>query len=78
MFDISKLFRVLATFKSSVVNMVFPKAELQKQNFPIHVSQIINRLPKKSDTTQTMKFSSIDFFGNVTKFAGNCKFGHIY
>ena len=32
----------------------------------------------KSDTTQTMKFSIKDFFSNMTKFTGNCGFGHIY
>ena len=58
----------------------------QKENFPIYVSQIINRLSKcikrnvefKSSTTQTLKFSIKDFFSSVTKFAGNCGFGHIY
>ena len=58
----------------------------QKQNFRIDVSQIINRLSKcknrkvkfKSDTTQTMTFSIKDFFSNMTKFMGNCGFGHIY
>ena len=58
----------------------------QKQNFRIDVSQIINRLSKcknrkvkfKSDTTQIMKFSIKDFFSKMTKFVGNCRFGHIY
>ena len=67
---------MLATFKNSALNAVFP----------IYVSQIFNRLSKcknrkmkfKSDTTQTMKFSIKDFFCNMTKFTGNCGVGHIY
>ena len=31
----------------------------------------------KSDITQTMKFSTRDFFSNMTKVTGNCGFGHI-
>ena len=39
-----KLFKVLATVKNSVVNAVFPIWPIVE--FPIHVSQVLNRVSK--------------------------------
>ena len=51
----------------------------QIYKFKISRTRVAER--ENSDTAQKMKFSIKDFFCkcvNVTKYAANCKFGHIY
>ena len=41
-------------------------------------SEMVDRVFSNSTLAQKMKFSTKNFFNNVTKSGGNCKFDHIY